>query len=110
MGETRDHVCVLATAPTDGNSNRTAALILKSGTTLRRQGVDFDQGVAGGVVFAAHNRGSITGCPGDDYGGFAVVGRGLSSRLNFRLLGVLPVIVRGNLLAVSVKDGKNRIG
>ena len=82
----------------------------QSRSRLRRHGVDFDQGVASSAIFAAHNCGGIAGRPRDDYGGFVVVGRRFPTRLNLGLLCILPVIVRRDLLAVSVKDGKNRIG
>ena len=82
----------------------------RSLATLRRQDVGFDQSVAGGVAFAAQNRGSIASRSGDDDGGFAVIGRRFSSRLNFGSLTILPIIIRCDLLAVNVEDGKNRIG
>ena len=49
---------------------------------LGRQGVDFDQGVAGSIVFAPHNGGSNARWPGNDDGGFVVVGRRFSRGVN----------------------------
>ena len=63
---------------------------------LGRQDIDFDQGVAGSIVFTAHNGGGIARWPRRNDGGFFIIGRRFSACLNFCLLRVFPIVVRSN--------------
>jgi hypothetical protein len=71
----------------------TAMPPLLSSSILRRQNIRFNQGVAGGVIFAAHNGGGIAGRTNDDDGGLLRIGRSFAARLNLGLLIGRPIVV-----------------
>src|SRR6266487_2365605 len=60
---------------------------------LWRQDIAFHQGVAGGVVFAAHDRSGVGSWTNSDDGRLIYIGRRKSTGLNLALLAVLPVVV-----------------
>ena len=69
---------------------------------LRWQNIGFDQGVAGSVVFAAHNGRGIASRARDDDGRLDGVGRSEAAGLNLGLLRVLPVVVGGDEGAIDI--------
>jgi len=62
--------------------------------------INVDQGVADCVVFAADDRSGISWWALDDDGRLIIVRRGEAAGLNFGLLTILPVIVRGEQRAI----------
>src|SRR5256885_153703 len=72
--------------------------------------VNFDQGVADCVVFAADDRSGISWWALDDDGRFLGIGRRFPAGLNFSLLGVLPIVVRGEQVALRIAHFEGRVG
>src|SRR6476646_5016404 len=71
---------------------------------LRRlsETVNFDQGVAGGVVYAGNYRGVATGCQGGFDGRFGIVWQGQPGSLDLCLLSALPIVVGGDARPVAI--------
>ena len=100
----------------DANAGNCAACLYRApsrtGTTarcpprnfLRRlsETVNFDQGVAGGVVYAGNYRGVATGCQGGFDGRFGIVWRGQPGSLDLCLLSALPIVVGGDARPVAI--------
>ena len=76
---------------------------------LRRQDITFHQGVAGGVIFPAHDRGGVLGRANNDDGRLIGIGRRKTTGLNLRLLTILPVVVRGEQCPLAITELQRRI-
>ena len=74
------------------------------------QNINVDQGVADCVVFAADDRSGISWWALDDDGRLIIVRRGEAAGLNFGLLTILPVIVRGEQRAIPIVHLEDWIG
>jgi hypothetical protein len=76
------------------------------------QAVNFDQGVARGVVYGTNYCGVATGCQGGCDGRFGIVRRGQAGRLDLCLLGAFPIVVSHDSHAIciaQIQESKNEV-
>src|SRR5947208_3362035 len=71
--------------------------------------VNFDQADASGVVFAVHDRGPVALDQRGENGGLTIVAGGKAPCLNLRLLGALPIVVRGNDIPAGIVEIEGRV-
>src|SRR5437868_192552 len=105
---TADRECLGAIAATVSSWNRRLRRRYRSvqSSSASRQLVNFKQTYPRSETDARKNSGVISGRDRYDDGRFQVVRRGLASRLNGRLLGVFPIIVRIDDIAVAIVQAK----